>query len=235
MSDARATILKRIKSALDQGATGRVALGEIEGRLAQPRRNPTPGRARIPSDELINLFVTMAEEASASVARVPASDDVPGAVLDYLRSQNLAPSVVMAPALDHIDWSRAPLIEIRRGAARPEDMVSVTGAFAAVAETGTLMLAAGREHPTTLNFLPDTHVVVIERDQILSTYEDGWTRLRSARRQGDGTWSMPRAVNFVTGPSRSADIEQKLQMGAHGPRRVHIIIVDSGLGHGVSR
>jgi L-lactate dehydrogenase complex protein LldG len=97
------------------------------------------------------------------------------------------------------------------------------------------MMVSGPEHPTTLNILPETHVIILGREQVLGSYEDGWARLRTARRQEDGGWSMPRTVNFITGPSRSADIEQKLQMGAHGPRRVHIIIVDSGLGHGGNR
>jgi L-lactate dehydrogenase complex protein LldG len=235
MNDARSRVLGQIKAALDRGGVARTSVAELDRRVRNPQSNLTPGRARLPPAELTDLFVQMAEEASATVARVSSAEEVPTAVLDYLRGQNLPAKVVMAPDLNRIDWSKAPLIEIRRGAAVPDDVVSVTGAFAGVAETGTLMMASGREHPTTLNILPETHVVVLGCDQILSTYEDAWTRLREARRQEGGEWSMPRTVNFITGPSRSADIEQKLQMGAHGPRRVHIIIVNSGLGHGGDR
>ena len=86
------------------------------------------------------------------------------------------------------------------------------------AETGTLLLVSGAERPTTLNFLPDTHVVVLHRHQIVGPYEAAWDRLRA-----EGP--MPRTVNFVSGPSRTADIEQTIVMGAHGPRRLHVIIV----------
>jgi len=96
--------------------------------------------------------------------------------------------------------------------------VSLTPCLAAVAETGTLMLVSGTETPTTLNFLPDTHVAVVRAGQVVASYEDGWDLLRS--RGG-----MPRTVNFITGPSRTGDIEQRIQLGAHGPRRLHIVLV----------
>jgi L-lactate dehydrogenase complex protein LldG len=235
MSGARAKVLGQIRAALDRGGSARAPRAELDERVRNPQANLIPGRATVSSAERVDLFVQMAEEASATVARVARDEDVPGAVLDYLRSQNLAPKVVMAPDLDRIDWTKAPLIEIRRGAAVPDDVVSVTGAFAGIAETGTLMMVSGPGHPTTLNILPETHVVVVGREQILGAYENGWAKLRTSRRHEGGEWMMPRTVNFITGPSRSADIEQKLQMGAHGPRRVHIVLVDSGLGHGGSQ
>jgi L-lactate dehydrogenase complex protein LldG len=83
------------------------------------------------------------------------------------------------------------------------------------------MLASGAERPTTLNFLPETHIVVLPADRVVGALEQAWARLRGERRR-----NMPRTVNFITGPSRSADIEQTLQMGAHGPRRLHIILID---------
>ena len=111
------------------------------------------------------------------------------------------------------------LASIRRGRAEAIDAVSLTPCFAAIAETGTLMLISGAVTPTTLNFLPDTHIVVVNANQVVATYEDGWDRLRT----GGG---MPRAINFITGPSRTGDIEQRIELGAHGPRRLHIILVD---------
>jgi L-lactate dehydrogenase complex protein LldG len=97
----------------------------------------------------------------------------------------------------------------------------VSHAFAAVAETGTLAMTSGADNPTSLNFLPDNHVVVVEASDVAGDYETVWRRLRE--KFGDGV--MPRAVNLITGPSRSADIEQTLILGAHGPRRLHVIVV----------
>jgi L-lactate dehydrogenase complex protein LldG len=84
------------------------------------------------------------------------------------------------------------------------------------------MLISGAQTPTTLNFLPEAHIVVVRRDQVVATYEDGWDRLRTVETTG----GLPRAVNFVTGPSRTADIEQHIELGAHGPGRLHIVLIE---------
>ena len=117
------------------------------------------------------------------------------------------------------------MLEIRRGRAEDGDQVGVTSCFAGIAETGTLMLLSGADSPTRNNFLPDTHIVVMRGKQVAASYEEGWTRLRQAR-GADGGAAMPRTVNFITGPSLTADIEQHLELGAHGPRRLHIILLE---------
>jgi L-lactate dehydrogenase complex protein LldG len=86
------------------------------------------------------------------------------------------------------------------------------------------MLVSGPQTPTTLNFLPETHVVVVRRDQIVATYEEAWGHLRAVQTKG----MLPRTINFITGPSRTADIEQHMELGAHGPRRLHIVLVEDG-------
>ena len=82
------------------------------------------------------------------------------------------------------------------------------------------MLTSGADTPSTLNFLPDTHVVVLKAEDVVGPYEDALDRVRA---RGNG---MPRTINFVTGPSRTGDIEQQIQLGAHGPRRLHILLVE---------
>ena len=101
--------------------------------------------------------------------------------------------------------------------------MSVQHGFAAVAETGTLMLPSAPDRPTTLNLLPDTAIVVLAANRVVGPYEDAWDLLREAG-------GMPRNVMLVTGPSRSADIEQTLELGAHGPRRLHIVLVEDEAG-----
>ncbi len=222
MSDDRARILAAIRVSLRRGADAGEAAAAIAARLADPRPNLVPARAMLDHEGQVALFVAMAEEAAATVARVAGEHDVPQAIAGYLAEHNLPSAAAIAPdpALDALPWQRAPLLALRRGRAEGSDAVGITGAFAAVAETGTLMLNSGPEHPSTLNSLPDTHIVVLRRDQVVGSYEDGWARLR-ARGRG-----MPRTVTFVTGPSRTADIEQTIQLGAHGPRRLHIVLVD---------
>lgn len=172
------------------------------------------------------MFVAMAEEVQATVTRVNTPAAVPEAVARYLASENLPAELVMAPdpRLEEIPWTTWPLLQIRRGRAQAEDRVSITPCHAAIAETGTLMLISGAQTPTTLNFLPETHIVVVRRDQVVATYEGGWDRLRTVSK----TEVLPRAVNFITGPSRTADIEQHIELGAHGPRRLHIVLLEDG-------
>jgi L-lactate dehydrogenase complex protein LldG len=226
MSGGRDDILGGIRKALKRGPLDDAAAAPLRARLAAPTRNLVPTRATGLDDAgRIALFVAMAEEVQTTVARVASLADVPGAIATYLASENLPAELVMAPdpALDAIPWGERPLLQLRRGKAAPGDQVSVTPAFAGIAETGTLMLISGAETPSTLNFLPDTHVVVLKAGQVVPTYEEGWTRLRA---RGE----MPRTVNFITGPSRTGDIEQRIQLGAHGPRRLHIVLVDEGSG-----
>ena len=222
MSGGRDDILGGIRKALKRGKLAPETADALRARLEDPRRNLIPARATVLDDAArIDLFVAMAEEVQTTVTRVSSLVDVPGAVASYLASENLPAELVMAPdpALDAIPWGERPLLQLRRGKAAPGDQVSVTPAFAAIAETGTLMLISGAETPSTLNFLPDTHVVVLKAGQVVPTYEEGWTRLRA---RGD----MPRTVNFITGPSRTGDIEQRIQLGAHGPRRLHVVLVE---------
>ena len=219
---ARDDILVGIRKALKRGPLEGAAADALRAQLEDPKRNLIPARATVLDDAgRIDLFVAMAEEVQTTVDRVGSLADVPAAVASYLASENLPAELVMAPdpALDAIPWGERPLLQLRRGKAAPGDQVSVTPAFAGIAETGTLMLTSGPETPTTLNFLPDTHVDVLRAEQVLPHYEEGWSRLRASG-------AMPRTVNFITGPSRTGDIEQRIQLGAHGPRKLHIVLVD---------
>jgi len=222
MSEAREQILAGIRRSLKRGRLDAARETELRDRVAAHRRNLVPARAAALDDPgRVDLFVEMAEGVQATVARVNSPAAVPEAVARYLAAENLPADLVLAPdlSLDDILWDARPLLRTRRGRAEAGDTVSVTRCFVAIAETGTLMLISGAETPTTLNFLPDTHIVLVYADQVVATYEDGWDRLRT-----DG--GMPRAINFITGPSRTGDIEQRIELGAHGPRRLHIILVD---------
>jgi L-lactate dehydrogenase complex protein LldG len=224
MNDTRRQTLQAIRRSLKREALPADRQTALEARLAAPPRGPIPARGQLDRQARIDLFIGMAEEASCTVARLADAAEAPAAIADYLARENLPARLRLAPdpAVQDLPWSTRPLIEISVGASDGHDEASLTPAFAGIAETGTLMLASGPQGPTTLNFLPDTHIVLLKADQVVGGLEEAWARLR--QRYGAGT--MPRTVNFITGPSRSADIEQKIQMGAHGPRRLHILLVD---------
>jgi len=228
VSGARDQILARIRGSFKRGRLDAARETALRDRVAAHRRNLVPARATaVDPRRRIDLFIAMAEEVQATTVRVGSLAAVPEAVAHYLAAENLPAELVLAPdpSLDEIPWSARPLLRIRRGRAEAGDAVSLTPCFAAIAETGTLMLISGAQTPTTLNFLPDTHIVVVRGDQVAAAYEDGWEQLRD-----HGT--MPRTINFITGPSRTGDIEQRIELGAHGPRRLHIILVDDRQGTG---
>jgi L-lactate dehydrogenase complex protein LldG len=218
--DSRETVLGALRRAARRDANP-AAAEAVKQRLAAHARGTIPTRGQGDGPGLLDLFAEQARAVDATVVRVSDPEAVPAAVADYLRGENLPTRLRMAPdpTLDDFPWGESALLEIERGKGEAGDMVAVTGAFAAVAETGTLMLVSGPESPTTLNFLPDAHVVVVRADEMVGCYEDAWDRLRA-------TGGLPRNVNFITGPSRSGDIEQTLQLGAHGPRWLHIVLVE---------
>src|SRR3954453_5845875 len=188
MTSAREQILGSIRQALKRGPLGEAAAGAAAQRLAEHKRNLVPGRAAsLDHRGQVELFVAMAEEVQTTVERVASLADVPQAGASYLAGENLPAEFVMSPdaALDAVPWDERPLLRIRRGKAEPHDLVSVTPCLAAVAETGTLMLISGEGTPSTLNFMPDNHIVVVEAGAVVATYEDGWDRLRQ-RQQARG-------------------------------------------------
>lgn len=235
MSGARGQILDGIRRSLRRGALDAAAAAALERRLKEHPRGPVPARsAGLDARGLVDLFERMANEAAATVVRVRGLDAVPDAVAGFLARNNLPSEIAMAPdpLLDRVRWDSRPLLRIRRGRSDGRDAVGLSAAFAGVAETATLMLASGPDSPSTLNFLPENHVVVLPADRVVGLIEDAWAKLRAgAGADGLSGAAMPRTVNFITGPSRTGDIEQKILMGAHGPRRLHIVLVeDEGAG-----
>ena len=208
----RDAILARIRA-----ATGG-AKGDAEERLAVRPRGPRPARA---ADDPLERFAAEARAAGSTVAGPVPPEDVPAEIAEWLVNENLPARLAASPdpALDRFPWSTRPLLTLERRRAEPEDRVSLTPCFAGVAETGTLAMLSGPERPVTLNFLPEAHIALVGTRDLVGAYEDLWARVREA---GD----TPRTVNLITGPSRSADIGQELRMGAHGPRRLHIVLVD---------
>jgi L-lactate dehydrogenase complex protein LldG len=219
---ARDAILGRIRRSLGvtKGDPGRRAI--VIARLENAPKGVVPARGQLPAAGQRTLFRKMAEKVSATVTEVVARDDIPRAIAEYLRGQNLPASVRIGtdPLLTRLPWEKTP-IEVTSGPSDGHDPVAVSHAQAGVAETGTLVLTSGADNPTTLNFLPETHIVVLAAKDLVGDYEAAWAKLRSQY----GKSVLPRTVNLITGPSRSGDIEQTIILGAHGPRRLHIIIV----------
>jgi L-lactate dehydrogenase complex protein LldG len=224
----RDAMLTAIRRGLKRGVLPADQQAMLRGRLEAHSRHLIPARSRLPRPGQIALFVGNVEKEFGTVTRVADLACVPAALAEYLAAQNLPTDFVMAPhpELRTIPWSGRPLLNWRIGRAEASDMVSVQHGFAAVAETGTLMLPSSPDRPTTLNLLADTAVVVLRASRVVGAYEEAWDLLRAENQDQRSGGFMPRNIMWVTGPSRSADIEQTLELGAHGPRRLHIVLVD---------
>ena len=194
----RERILGAIQGGLGRGELGATEQAALEKRISDRQRGPRPSRIELDADAFANLFVQYAEGVDISVDRVASMEDVPDRVADYLVRENLPANIRMAPdpSLAGIPWDKRPTLTVSEGKTDGTHEVGLTGTFAGVAETGTLIMRSGPEHPTTLNFLPDTHVVVVRKSQIVGSYEDAWDRIRESE--------MPRTVNFITGPNCSS-------------------------------
>jgi L-lactate dehydrogenase complex protein LldG len=216
----RAKIFGDIRRAL--GVTGNedARRRAVAARLAAAPEGIIPARGHVADPAA--LFRTEAERVFATVEHLATPAEIPARIADFLRAKNLPPRLRKGDDayLASLPWN-AMTLTVENGPAQADDHVSLSRAFAGIAETGTLALVSGPDNPTTLNFLPETHIVVIEAAKIVGDYETFWEMLRTVYGEG----AMPRTVNFITGPSRSADIEQTLLLGAHGPRALHIIIV----------
>jgi L-lactate dehydrogenase complex protein LldG len=168
--------------------------------------------------DLAARFRERAEASASTTDRVATMAQAPAAVARYLDSLQLPKSGCVWPRLSHVDWKSAGLA-LEPRAAGSDDPVGVTGVFCAIAETGTLMLCSGPETPAAVSLLPETHVAILPAQRVLAYMEDAWDLARAELGR------LPRAVNFISGPSRTADIEQTIVLGAHGPYRVHIVLV----------
>jgi len=214
---ARENILARIRS--QSGRTGATAtateLAAVRSHIAQRIRGPLPS---IAADAPITRFVAECERLKSTVDEVANLDDVPQALARYLKQNGLEVPVVGWPSLSTLDWSGSG-IGYHNRLANGDDLVGVTDCFCAIGETGTLLLLSSPVTPKLHALLPETHVCIVSRSRIVATMEDAFQLLRDERGQ------LPRSTFLVSGPSRTADIEQTIVIGAHGPYRVHVVLV----------
>lgn len=209
MTEARNNILKRIRRASNQAHE---ALPTTAQSLSYPPDYIKPG---IHTDH-VSRFCKQIELGGGSIEPVDSIQGVPELVINWLSRNELPLALRCAPELETLKYPDE--LAISYGNTRGNDLVSLTPVFCAVAETGSVVLISGNHSPTSLNFLPDVHFAIVYTDQILAHYEDAWAKLRTLD-------EMPRTVNFITGPSKTADVEQTIQIGAHGPRYFHVFLV----------
>ncbi len=228
MTNSRDRVLGRVRQALGKTGADPAALAEAQAYLDAHARGPAPAF----EGNRVLRFIRRAGDMESTVARVGHRNEIPAAVAAYLDALELAPALVGQlssqkshrgvcwPEFADLDWSKAGLsVEVRPTVG--DDRLGITGVFCAIAETGTLVVVSSADTPTATTLLPDTHVAIVSANRIVDTMEDAFALIRKERGK------VPRAINLISGPSRTGDIEQTIVLGAHGPFRVHILVVDA--------
>jgi len=211
---ARENILARIRAANAAAKSSVVPGGAPEVRISEHPRGPQPDL----SWDTLQKFIDQSQASASSVDQIDRIEDLPTAVSNYLTENALEKHLVAWNDYQSLDWASAG-VEMEVRPAQGSDKVGVTGSFCAIAETGTLVTLSGEMSPATTSLLPETHIAVLRTSRIVKTMEDAWSLVRQE------VGNLPRQVNFISGPSRTADIEMTLVYGAHGPFRVHVILV----------
>jgi L-lactate dehydrogenase complex protein LldG len=213
MSTARDDILSAVRRAAVARRDADHATDDLE--LEGP---VLPARTQGSPEELRNRFCEMARFAGATVEVVADRGRVPGVLAAFLSREALGDRLVLAtdPLLVSLPWRNAPRLQVRPGLPRADDVVSVTGAVAGIAETGSVLVASGAATANALHVLCETHIVLLRAQDMRGSYEEALAMLGA---------TMPRAATFITGPSRTADIEKTPQIGVHGPKRLHILLI----------
>lgn len=222
MSDGRETIMRRVRQALGRDGDQRpdadsVAAAREEAVATAPPHQVWSGTHR-------ERFLERFERAAGSWEAIAGTAEIPAAIARYMNSDE--PVRIRSaphPDLQGIPWPEGWSVTEGPGEDAGEWPIGIARAHAAIAETGTLVMPGAPERPTTLNFLPDVHIVVLRAAEIVDYMETAWADLAARG-------PLPRTVNFITGPSRTADVEQTLQLGAHGPRRLHVLLIDDATG-----
>jgi len=217
----REQILTGVRKALNVRGDEAGRRGRVRARLEQPEAGPIPQKARGDPSDLVECFIAALQTQNAEVKQIAAADALPDAVALELLRRNL-PQRVRTGADDlftQVAWDG--VLERLIGPAHRDDCASLSRAIAGAAETGTLFLASGADNPSTLNFLPELHMIAIRRGDIVGSYETAWSRIRAQY----GRRRLPRTVNMISAPSRTADIEQTLIKGAHGPKELIVFVI----------
>jgi L-lactate dehydrogenase complex protein LldG len=213
---SRENILARIRRLQGRsGATTEAELAAARAHITAHRIGPLPS---MPWSDLAARFSGQCERLNTTHEEIGTADALPAAVARYLKSQSLPSRLAGWAQYAALDWKGAGL-EYASRPANGGDAIGLTGCFCAIAETGTLLLLGSVNTPKVTALLPETHIAVVRKDRIVRTMEDAFALMR--REVGEP----PRATFFVSGPSRTADIEQTIVIGAHGPYRVHVILV----------
>jgi L-lactate dehydrogenase complex protein LldG len=170
------------------------------------------------SGDMLTHFIAKAKASVAEVHQIAGAANAPETILSVLAAAGIHPQLHIEPhsPLNALPWHRAPGLTLLGDAPSGSDN-AFSAADYGIAETGTLVFFSGAQSASSWHFRPGRDFVLLPRSRILPRFEDVVALIAA-------NGPMPATVNLVTGPSRTADIEQTIELGAHGPRAIHILI-----------
>lgn len=187
-------------------------LGAI--RAQRVRSAPRPPSYMPPVQSgLVASFAERARTLFADVRVLDSAADIPAIVAELLRNKSMPQEIHVAPDAWLPDL---PGIATKQTPPGPNDAALASASFG-IAETGTLVYPASRTNPASWHFRPGFEIALLCPSDILPHMENVFARIKAR--------GLPHTINFVTGPSRTADIEQTLELGAHGPKALAILIL----------
>ena len=213
---ARDNILARIRSQSGKaGLTTDAELVAVRAHISGHERGPVPSFAM---HDPVQHFIEECARLTTTIVEVSDIAAIPLEVARYIDGASLQRRGVGWAEFAALDWRTAG-IQYDSRPATGDDMIGITGCFCAIGETGTLLLLGAPNTPKSTALLPETHICIVRKSRMVPTMEDAFQLMRSE------IGEPPRATFFVSGPSRTADIEQTIVIGAHGPYRVHVILI----------
>ncbi|MBL0123181.1 MAG: lactate utilization protein C [Betaproteobacteria bacterium] len=213
---ARENILARIREKSGRnGVTSAPELAAVRAHIAEHACGPLPSISR---HDPVTHFIAECARLKSTTAELDDIAALPAEVARYIAANALRMRCVGWHEFAALNWQSAG-IQFDDRPANGDDLIGLTGSFCGIGETGTLLLLGAPATPKATALLPETHICVVKKSRILATMEDSFALMRNE------IGEPPRATFFVSGPSRTADIEQTLVIGAHGPYRVHVILI----------
>ncbi len=192
-------------------------LSSIRSRRLAEAPKPEPYRRPVAEGDPVQLFVDKAGAVATELRVLDRMSDVPQAIADVLRSKNMAARVHLPPDAELGALTFAPALTVETTAPGPDDCAVAIAPFA-IAETGTLAYPARQDSPSSWHFRAGLEIAIVRVGNILPQLEDVLARIKAKG-------VLPHTINLVTGPSRTGDIEQTLELGAHGPKALAVLIV----------
>ena len=211
---ARSRIFAKIRHS-SRGATAAAIQEELNSFGKAPA-------ADLPTADMATAFLANVLKNQGTAECAANRTDAERAVGQYLYQHYRTHRLVAGsdPRLAAMPWRDAGVLP-RFGTAEGNEPAALSYARLGVAETGAIVTFTGKAKPAANNLLAEHHIVLVNCEDLVGDMEEAWTRIeREVDRDG-----RPRGINFIAGPSSTADIEGQLVYGAHGPRAWHVILL----------